>query len=167
MIDKTVALNVNGSAQRLRMCGARPGLPPLLVVQGGPALPLLHEVPKFQRLLNLEDDFLVGYWEQRGCGDAPRGDAESVSWAQQIDDLRTVLRWFHGETRRPVILLGISIGGTLSLRAAEHEGDRLKAVIAVSPDTNTAESDAAADAFLRNQTGGAFARRIAKLPPPP
>ena len=45
-IDQTVTLNVNNSTQQLRMCAARSGLPPLLVVQGGPALPLLHDVRK-------------------------------------------------------------------------------------------------------------------------
>jgi len=170
-IDRTIKLTVNGSAQQVRICAASAGLPPLLVVQGGPALPLLHEVPKFQRLLNLERDFLVGYWEQRGCGSAPRNEAMGVSWPQQIDDLRTVLAWFHGEMKQPVIVLGISIGGTMALRAVEHESDRVKALIVVSPDSNTSESDATADAFLQNQarTSGhrRLARRIAKLPKPP
>jgi hypothetical protein len=62
-IDKTITLDINGSRQSIRLCAARTGLPPLLIVQGGPGLPLLHEVAKFQRLLNLENDFLVGYWE--------------------------------------------------------------------------------------------------------
>src|SRR5215475_1383105 len=90
-IDKTLTLNINGSRQSIRLCAARPGLPPLLVVQGGPALPLLHEVAKFQRLLNLENEFLVGYWEQRGCGNSSAADARSVSLAQQVEDLRIVL----------------------------------------------------------------------------
>jgi len=170
-IDRTIALSVNGSTQRLRICATRAGLPPLLVVQGGPGLPLLHEVPKFQRLLNLEEHFLVGYWEQRGRGNAPRTEADGVSWAKQIEDLRTVLTWFHNETKQRAILLGISIGGTMALQAAEHEHDRVKAVIAVSPDAHTADSDAAADLFLQNQAHVAgdrpLGRRIAKLPPPP
>ena len=57
-IDQTVTLNVNNSTQQVRMCAAGRGLPPLLVVQCGPALPLLHDVAKFQRLLKLEEDFL-------------------------------------------------------------------------------------------------------------
>jgi pimeloyl-ACP methyl ester carboxylesterase len=170
-IDTTVALDVNGSTQRLRVCGTRATLPPLLVVQAGPGLPLLHEVPKFQRLLNLERDFVVAYWEQRGCGNAPRNDAMSVSWAQQIDDLRSILAWFHGETKQRVAVLGISMGGTMALRAAEHERDRVKALILVSPDSSTTESDAAADAFLRHRASTAgnrgLARRVAKLPRPP
>src|SRR5262245_42003735 len=120
-IDKTTRLNINGSLQSVRLCAATAGLPPLLVVQGGPALPLLHEVPKFQRLLNLERDFLVGYWEQRGCGDAPAREAESVSLSRQVEDLRSVLRWMHGETQQRVLLLGISIGATFALQAVEGE----------------------------------------------
>jgi pimeloyl-ACP methyl ester carboxylesterase len=165
MLTITKVLHVNGSTQRLRLCAAREGLPPLLIVQGGPGLPILSEVNKFQRLLHLEQRFLVGYWEQRGCGDVPRQETDGVSWPQQIADLRTVLTWLHNETRQRVILLGISIGGTLALRAAEQEPDRVKAVIAVSPDAHTGEADAGADALLRNQPR--FGRRVAKLPRPP
>jgi len=159
-IDKTITLNINGSRQRIRLSAARPGLPPLLVVQGGPALPLLHEVAKFQRLLDLEHNFLVGYWEQRGCGDAPAHDARRVSLAQQVDDLRSVLRWLHGETGRPALILGISIGGTITLQAVEHEPDHVRAVIAVSPDAQTTVSDAAAHAFLQEQARGPDRHRI-------
>ena len=75
-IDSTVTLDVNGSTQRIRLCAERTGLPPLLIVQGGPALPLLNEVAKFQQRLRLEKDFLVAYWEQRGCGAASKEDAK-------------------------------------------------------------------------------------------
>ena len=160
VIDKTITLSINGSRQRIRLCGARPELPPLLVVQGGPALPLLHEVAKFQRLLNLENNFLVGYWEQRGCGNASARDAQSVSLAQQVEDLRSVLRWLHGETRQRAVILGISIGGTIALQAVEQEPDRVRAVIAVSPDAQTTASDAAAHAFLQEQALGSGRRRI-------
>lgn len=159
-IDKTITLSINGSRQHIRLCAVRPGLPPLLVVQAGPALPLLHEVAKFQRLLDLENDFLVAYWEQRGCGDAPAHDARSVSLVQQVDDLRSVLRWLHGETRQRALILGISIGGTITLQAVEHEPDRVRAVIAVSPDAQTAVSDAAAHAFLHEQALGPDRHRI-------
>lgn len=170
-VDRTVSLNVHGSTQKLRICGRRADLPPVLVVQGGPGLPLLHEVPKFQRLLNLEERFLVGYWEQRACGDVPSSEANTVSWTQQTEDLRTVLTWFHNETKQRLVLLGISFGGTLSLQVAAREGDLIKSVIVVSPDANTRESDAAVDAFLRTEARNGVDRRIARridsLPPPP
>jgi len=170
-IDKTITLNINGSRQRLRLCAARPGLPLLLVVQAGPAVPLLHEVAKFQRRLDLENDFLVGYWDQRGCGNASADDARSVSLARQVDDLRSVLQWLHGETRQRALILAISIGGTITLQAVEHEQDRVRAVVAVSPDAQTAASDAAAHAFLREQALGpdrhGIRRRVMALGQPP
>jgi pimeloyl-ACP methyl ester carboxylesterase len=170
-IDRTIELMINGSNQRIRLCAARAGLPPLLVVQGGPALPMLHEVTKFQRLLNLERDFLVAYWEQRGCGDAPQKDAKSASLPQQVEDLRSMLQWLHAETKQRVILLGISIGGTIVLRAVERDADRAKAAIAVSPDAQTTSSDACSYAFLQEQALRASSRRlrrrVLKLGQPP
>jgi pimeloyl-ACP methyl ester carboxylesterase len=170
-IDKTVNLDINGSAQKIRICAERAGLPPLLIVQAGPGLPLLHEVRKFQRHLHLELDFLVGYWEQRGCGSARAQDARSVSLQQQVKDLRAVLQWFRDETKQVVILLGISIGGTLALQAAALEPEAVKSVVAISPDANTAASDAAVDAFLEMQSAAAenrgLARKLEKLGKPP
>src|SRR5262245_61605892 len=124
-IDKTIALEINGSRQSIRLCAARAGLPPLLIVQGGPGLPLLNEVAKFQRLLNLEQDFQVAYWDQRGCGDAPANEVQTVSLSQQVADLRTVLRWLHDETRQRVLLFGVSWGGTVVLKAVEHQVERV------------------------------------------
>src|SRR5262249_32418262 len=63
----------------------------LLIVQHGPGFPLLHEVKKFRRRLDLERDYLVVYWEQRGCGDAPADEARRVALAQQVDDLQAGL----------------------------------------------------------------------------
>ena len=120
-IDRTVDLDINGSRQRIRLCAERDGRPPLLIVQGGPGLPLLNDVPKFQRLLNLERDFLVGYWEQRGCGNAPSRETENVSLRQQVADLRAVLRWFSDEANQSVTVLAISLGGTVALQAAGEE----------------------------------------------
>ena len=161
-IDKTVALDVNGSTQRIRMCATRTGSPPLLIVQAGPGLPILNEVGKFQRRLRLEHQFLVAYWEQRGCGAASREDAVSVSLQQQVDDLRQVLRWLRGETKQTVIVLGISLGATIALRAVEREPDCVKAVVAVSVDVHTARSDAAAHGFLQEHGLHAGRRRLGR-----
>ncbi len=170
-IDRTIDLAVNGSRQRIRLCAAREGRPPLLIVQGGPGLPLLNEVRRFQRLLDLERDFEVGYWEQRGCGDASAQEAERVTMQQQVADLRTVLRWFFEETGQRATVLAISIGATAALQAAEGGREHLKAIVAVSADSHTALGDAAADGFIR--TRGALAagrgsrRRARELPKPP
>ena len=153
------------------MCAERAGLPPLLIVQAGPGLPVLHEVRKFQQHLQLEKVFLVSYWEQRGCGNASSQDAKSVSLHQQLDDLRAILQWLHKETKHTVVVFGISLGATIVLRAVEHEPDKVKSVIAISPDANTAGSDASVYSFLKEQSvlaeGHRLSARIKKLGRPP
>ena len=168
-IDRTIDLDINGSRQRIRLCAERDGRPPVLVVQGGPGLPLLSEVRKFQRLLDLERDFLVAYWEQRGCGDAPMRDTTSVSLPQQVADLRIVLRWLFAKTTQRAIMLAVSIGATAALQAAEHERDHVKAVVAISVDSQTATADAAADAFIRKYgvRNARMKQRAIALPKPP
>lgn len=170
-VDKTVTLEINDSMQKIRMCATGPGLPPLLVAQSGPGLPLLHEVKKFQRRLGLEKDFLVFYWEQRGTGSASKRDAERVSLQQQIDDLRAVLRWVHNEAHQPVILFGISFGATAALRVAEQEPARVKSVVAISVDANIARQDASTHAFLQQQAAlpqnRGLSAKLEKLGEPP
>lgn len=159
-IDRTIELTIDGSRQRIRLCAARPGLPPLLVVQAGPGLPVLHEVAKFQRLLNLEKDFLVAYWDQRGCGDVPSHDTEDVALQRQVADLGAALQWLYDETKQRIVIFGISWGATIALQAVAREPDRAKAVIAVSADVQTASSDASVHAFLHAQSVRAASRRL-------
>src|SRR5215467_3632559 len=125
-IDETITLDINGSQQRIRLSARQTGLPPLLIVQHGPGFPLLHEVRKFRRRLDLERDYLVVYWEQRGCGDAPADEARRVSLAQQIDDLQAMLTWVADRTRQPVLLFGVSVGATIALLAAARDRERVK-----------------------------------------
>jgi pimeloyl-ACP methyl ester carboxylesterase len=153
------------------MCAERARLPPLLIVQAGPGLPLLHEVRKFQQHLHLESDFLVSYWEQRGCGNAPQQDAKSVTMHQQVDDLRSVLQWLQNEAKQKVVVFGISLGGTIALQAVEREPDRAKSLIAISPDADTAGSDAAVYSFLQEQSvlagNRGFGGKLEKIGKPP
>jgi pimeloyl-ACP methyl ester carboxylesterase len=170
-INTTIRLSLNDATQQIRMCAERFGLPPILIVQAGPGLPLLHEVTKFQRRLNLEKNFTVCYWDQRGCGIAPRHDATSVSLPQQVDDLRAILRWLNNETKQTIIVFGISLGATIALQAATNEPDIVKTIIAISPDANIARSDASAASFLKEQSAiannGRLDAKLMKLGKPP
>src|SRR5262249_19714889 len=129
-VDETIALEINGSHQRVRLCAGRIGLPPVVVVQQGPGLPVLHEVTKFQQRLDLERNYLVVYWEQRGCGNASAEDARSVSLAQQVEDLQAIVRWVADRTQQRVLMFGISLGATISLLAAARDDATVEAVIA-------------------------------------
>ena len=170
-IDETIVMDINGSRQRVRMCAARPGLPPMVIVQHGPGFPVLHEVAKFQRSLDLERDYLVVYWEQRGCGNASAEDARRVSLAQQVEDLQAVIGWIADRTGQRVVVFGISLGATVSLLAAAREPDRVTAVIANSPDLHTQAADDAVDRFLQDAVSRAgssrLRRAVTKLGRPP
>jgi pimeloyl-ACP methyl ester carboxylesterase len=156
-------LEINGTKQLIRLCGARSGLPPVLVVQAGPGFPLLNETARFQRRLQLEQNFTVAYWEQRGCGRSARQDTQGVSLRTQVDDLCAVVRWLAEETGQQVVVLGISLGATIALRAAAREASSIKALVAVSIDADTAASDTAAFSFLQEVGTKADKQRMARL----
>jgi pimeloyl-ACP methyl ester carboxylesterase len=162
-VDKTVSLDVHGTHQSLRLCAAREGLPPILIVQAGPGFALLNEVGRFQQSLDLERDFLVAYWDQRGCGAAASRDIEGLSLQTQTDDLCFVVRWLAEHTGKKVVVLGISLGATLALRAAAHAEQSIKALVLLSLDTDTAASDASVAAFLHERSALPDGRKTAKL----
>jgi len=166
-IDHLTDREINGSSQRARVCAAGPDLPPLLVIQAGPGLPLLHEVPTFQRELRLEEHYTVYYWEQRGCGPASRRDAESVDLDRQIDDLGAWLRHIMRETSREVTLMGISLGATVALMAAGGGMQGIRAIVAISPDLKFPDIDlAVADYLFGNATPGQLPK-LERLGVPP
>src|SRR5271157_2063235 len=158
--DHVFTLNVQNTSQNVRLSASRPGLPPLLVVQAGPGLPVLNEVSRFQKCLRLEEEFTVAYWEQRGCGTAPRSAAHTVTMKTQLDDLREVIRWMSEKTGQKVLVLGISIGATLALQATPHEDKHLYAVVAISPDTDVRLADAAAHDSIVLQCSKAENKRL-------
>jgi pimeloyl-ACP methyl ester carboxylesterase len=162
-IDTTIALEINGTRQRVRLCGARAGLPPILIVQAGPGFPLLNEVAKFQQRLQLEESFAVAYWDQRGCGQAALQDTQNVSLETQVDDLCAVVRWLAKETRQRVVVLGISLGATIALQAAARDANGIKALVAVSIDADTSASDTSASSFLQEMSTQTDKRGIARL----
>lgn len=162
-LDTTVALEINGTRQRVRLCAERSGLPPVLIVQAGPGFPVIHEAPKFQQRLQLEESFSVAYWDQRGCGRASLQDVQDISLNTQVDDLRAVVRWLAEKTGQQVVMLGISLGATIALLAADREPGSIKALVAVSIDTDTAASDTSASSFLREASTQAGKQKLARL----
>jgi pimeloyl-ACP methyl ester carboxylesterase len=137
-------------------------LPPVLIVQAGPGLPLLNDAHRFQQLLRLEQDFSVAYWDQRGCGKASAQDADRVSLASQVKDVGAVVRWLAETTGQRIVLLGISLGATAALQAAARESRDLKSLVAVSIDTDIAASDAAVHSFLQQASTTPGREKIAK-----
>ena len=68
IIDSLEAVQLGGMTQWIRVRGMDRSNPVLLLVQQGPGLPIINEVRTFERLVGLEKDFTVVYWDQRGTG---------------------------------------------------------------------------------------------------
>src|SRR6476619_8048245 len=67
-IDTLEAVQLGGMTQWIRVRATKAANPTLLLMQQGPGLPIINEVRAYERLLGLEQDFTVVYWDQRGTG---------------------------------------------------------------------------------------------------
>ena len=91
-IDLREPVQLGDSTQWIRIRAANARNPLLLLVQMGPGLPMISEVPAFHRALSLEDDFTVVYWDQRGSGKSfdskiPRSSMTVEQFIADLDEL--------------------------------------------------------------------------------
>ena len=156
--------------EHVRMESSAEGLPPLLVVQAGPGLPLLNERRRYRKLLGFEEHFSVYYWDRSGTGlhSLPPG---SVGLETHLEETVGLIDRIAQTTRRTVTVLGVSIGGTLALLARQRAPEAVERVVAVSPDLDTAASDRHAYqrilAAVREPRWRRLATKAAQLQPPP
>lgn len=146
------------------------GLPPLLVIQGGPGFPLLNERRLYRRLLSLEDHFSVFYWDRSSTGlhSPPPGH---FGLEAHVDETVVMLERLARASGRKVMVLGVSIGGTLGLLARQHVPEAVDRVVAISPDLDAAGGERHAHerimAAVREPRWRWLAPRAARLQPPP
>ena len=102
-----------------------PANPVVVVVHGGPG----GDYGYLLNLHQLEDDYFVVFYDQRGAGLSPRVDAAELTLQSSIDDLhRMVTHYGRGE---PVRLIGHSWGAMLAAAyVGQHPDDVLQAVLA-------------------------------------
>ena len=136
-ISNLEKMNINGSTQWVLVKGKNINAPLLIHVQAGPGLPIISEAAEMERLLHLENHFLVAYWDQRGCGlsydqTIPR---ETFNLEQMADDIiactKYLLDKYH---QRKAVLVGYSLGATTSLMAAAKDDSPFSAVFAAGTD---------------------------------
>ncbi len=156
--------------EHLMMESSGEGLPPLLVLQAGPGLPLLQERRRYRRLLALEERFSVFYWDRSGAGlhDPP---SNGLCMETHVGETLDLLARLSKASHRKVTVMGISIGGTLALLARQRLPDVVERVIAVSADLDIPSADRHAyDRILaaaREPRWKSLARQAARLRPPP
>jgi len=127
-------LAVDGAALYLETRGADRAAPVVLWLHGGPggaARPLFRYFNS-----DLEQHFVVAYWDQRGAGRSfdPEADPRQLTIARHLADLDAVvdhLRRTFG--RDEVVLIGHSWGGALGLLYAHDHPSKVAAFVAVAP----------------------------------
>jgi pimeloyl-ACP methyl ester carboxylesterase len=156
--------------EHVRMESSAEGLPPLLVIQAGPGLPLLNERRRYRKLLALEEHFSVFYWDRSGTGlhsPPPGGLSLDAHLVETISLLELVAR----TSGRKVTVMGVSIGGTLALLARQRVPEAVERVVAISPDLDTATGERHAYeqimAAVREPRWKWLAPKAARLQPPP
>jgi pimeloyl-ACP methyl ester carboxylesterase len=175
-IDSLEAVSLGGVTQWIRIRGSDPSNPVLLLMQQGPGLPIINEVRIFERLLHLEEEFTVVYWDQRGTGRSARPwrtrhDQFEISGARMIDDTVLLLELLHARFGRPTVVAGFSFGATFGAQAAVRRPDLVATLVATGMDIDVPAAEAHTyDFALRTARRRQHRRAIHQLeqigPPP-
>jgi pimeloyl-ACP methyl ester carboxylesterase len=172
-IDRREPVQLGESMQWIRIRAAAARNPLLLLVQMGPGLPMLNEARTFERLLSLEDDFTVIYWDQRGCGRSLRSaDAtRDLSVQTMVSDTGRLLAMLCDRFDTPAVVAGFSMGATIAALATARQPDLVAALVAVGMDIDGAAAEnnayqfALATAQARNNRKAV--RQLQAIGPPP
>src|SRR5712691_10948900 len=172
-IDLLESARLGDSTQWIRIRAANPGSPLLLLVQLGPGLPMINEVRAFERVLSLEDDFTVIYWDQRGCGRSLRSaDAgQEPGFQAMVSDTERLLAMLCARFDMPAIVAGISMGATIAALASVRRPDLVAALVTVGMDIDGAAIGDNAYQFAlttaRAKNNRQAIRQLEAIGPPP
>jgi pimeloyl-ACP methyl ester carboxylesterase len=170
MIDTLDAVQLGDTTQWIRVRGEDTANPVLLLVQQGPGLPMINEVRRFERLLGLETEFTVVYWDQRGCGRSLRSDAD-ITIDLMVNDTVALLQLLRDRFDKKPYLLGFSLGATISAYATARRPELVAALVAVGTDIDGAAAGHSAYDFALStarQRGNRRAiRQLESIGPPP
>jgi pimeloyl-ACP methyl ester carboxylesterase len=135
-IDILEAVQLGDTTQWIRIRAEDPSNPVLLLIQQGPGLPMINEVRRFERLLRLEKDFVVVYWDQRGCGRSLRGHSvgNGITLDLMVNDTVSLLELLRDRFGNRPYVAGFSLGATIGAHATASRPDLVAALVAVGAD---------------------------------
>jgi len=145
-------LTIEGARTYLMLRGADRRAPVLLWLHGGPGG---AERPLF-RYFNgeLEDHFVVAYWDQRGAGRSfdSEADPKRLTIARHIADLDVVVDHLKRHfSQEKIVLIGHSWGAVLGILYSKMYPDKVSAMIGVNPVISTRQSQQAEYDFIHSE----------------
>lgn len=131
-ISEEEKIVLGGWPQTIFIRGRNRQNPVLLFVHGGPGLP---EMPFSHVNADLEQNFTMVYWDQRGAGKSYRPDIpkETITVNQLVHDTEELTRYLirrFGQEK--IYLAGFSAGSLVSLLAVSHHPEYYRAYIGIS-----------------------------------
>jgi pimeloyl-ACP methyl ester carboxylesterase len=172
-IDTLDAVQLGNTTQWIRVRGTGLSNPVLLLIQQGPGLPMINETRRFEKLLGLEKDFTVVYWDQRGCGRSLRGHNGGVALTLDlmVSDTVSLLEVLRDRFDTKPHVAGFSLGATIGAHAAAQRPDLVAALVAVGTDIDGAAAGSSAYDFAletaRERANKRAIRQLEAIGPPP
>ncbi len=137
-VDCSEYLTVDGARLFLMTRGADRRAPVLLWLHGGPGG---AERPLFRYFDDdLERDFVVAYWDQRGAGRSfdAKADPHELTIERHLTDLDAIVDHLaRSFGREKIVLIGHSWGAALGLLYIQAHPDKVAAFIGVAPMIST------------------------------
>ncbi|HNU05351.1 MAG TPA: alpha/beta hydrolase [Anaerolineae bacterium] len=162
-------VKLGGADQWLIVRGQDVNKPVLLFLSGGPGASEAARVLRFNQ--ELEKDFVVVIWEQRGCGKSypARDDLTVERYTADVIELAQMLGQRFGQEK--IYLVGHSWGTIIGVLAAQARPDLFHAYVGTAQMVNVLETDRLIyDLVLdhsRQHGDTAFVETLATQGPPP
>jgi len=147
-------VTINDSEQWLLVRGKSDG-PLIIQVQAGPGFPMIPEAGTMEKKMHLESDYLVAYWDQRGCGKSfsKETDPRTIHLSQLADDVLVCTKYLLRKyQKRKAIIIGYSIGATLALMAASKDSSMFDRLFFVGIDIDIPTANKFAIDFALSKT---------------
>lgn len=151
-IAELVQIEAQGRKQYLVIRGTNKTSPLLLVIHGGPGTPLTPLMRKHNA--ELEEDFVVVYWEQAGAGKSfvPFMELRPFTLERYVEEARTVSEYLLKRFNRDsLILMGHSWGSLIGLQTAYKYPHLFRVFIGVGQNIDLVRQEALAYKFTLNE----------------
>lgn len=165
-------IKIGGVDQWLVIRGENKNNPLLLLLSGGPGASEMGRFLKFNQ--ELEKEFLVVNWEQRGCGKSFSAslDQDSLTLKQYVEDVNELANYLKDRfNKEKIYLLGHSWGTIIGTLAVKENPENYHAYIGAAQMVNVKKTDQyiydfVLEAAIRKGENKKVDKMLAAGPPP-